>query len=143
MQHELLAKKIRENLLAQKKRLTDYLELLDSEQKHIVNKDADKLLNHIKLEKDIIEELNNFKKILSPLEEMYKASPYKKDISLDNLRAGINKITGEVTQKAATNQNLLNKVIEDMRLDIKTKPKLNYPRNSYYNAESHSIDIQL
>jgi len=143
LQHDLLAKKIRENLLAQKKRLTDYLQLLDNEKKHIVSKDADKLLNHIKLERDIIDELNNFKKILTPLEEMYKQSPYKKDISLDNLREGINKITGEVTQKVASNQNMLNKVIEDMRLDIKTKPKINCPRNSYYNAESRSIDIQL
>ncbi len=93
MQPETLVKKIRENLVSQKERLTTYLKVLDEENNDIKAKDADKLLAHISIEKSIIDELASFRKILEPLDLIYSESPYKKDDIIDKLNANnLNKI---------------------------------------------------
>ena len=98
MQHDILAKKIRENLVAQKQRLTNYLNVLEHESNDIAEKDADKLQAHVKLESNIVSELNAFNKVLDPLEMMYQQTADKDD-SLDDLRAGIMSITAKVQEK--------------------------------------------
>lgn len=141
MQHNIIAKRIRENLIAQKERLSKYLEVLESEEKEIISKDADKLLCHIEVEKNIIDELNSFKKILEPLEKMYMASPYKKDGSVLLLRESINKITNQVNIKSQKNKIQLDSVIKDMKVNINSKSKINISKNTYGKIESHFVDI--
>lgn len=66
MQPDLLAKRIRNILFKQKEKLENYLVLLDKEEDDILKKDPDKLILHIELEKNIIEEIGELKKILDP-----------------------------------------------------------------------------
>lgn len=143
MQHDLIAKRIRENLLAQKKRLTEYLSVLNCESKDISDKDADKLQNHIRLESNIISELNSFKKILEPLEIMYRQSPYKKNDSLDDLKEGIMKITAKVQEKSKENQQMLDNMLQEMKNQTNVLPKRNITKDSYTKSESRFIDISL
>ena len=119
MQHDILAKKIRENLVAQKQRLTNYLNVLEHESNDIAEKDADKLQAHVKLESNIVSELNAFKKVLDPLEVMYQQTADKDD-SLDDLRAGIMSITAKVQEKSDENKKMLDSVLADMRNQIDT-----------------------
>ena len=141
MQHDILAKKIRENLVAQKQRLTNYLNVLEHESNDIAEKDADKLQAHVKLEANIVSELNAFKKVLDPLEVMYQQTADKDD-SLDDLRAGIMSITAKVQEKSDENKKLLDSVLADMRNQIDTLPKRNLSK-SYNNVDSRFIDISL
>ncbi len=141
MQHDILAKKIRENLVAQKQRLTNYLNILEHESNDIAEKDADKLQAHVKLESNIVSELNAFKKVLDPLEVMYQQTADKDD-SLDDLRAGIMSITAKVQEKSDENKKMLDSVVADMRNQIDTLPKRNLSK-SYSNVDSRFIDISL
>ena len=141
MQHDILAKKIRENLVAQKQRLTNYLNVLEHESNDIAEKDADKLQAHVKLEANIVSELNAFKKVLDPLEVMYQQTADKDD-SLDDLRAGIMSITAKVQEKSDENKKLLDSVLADMRNQIDTLPKRNLSK-SYNSVDSRFIDISL
>lgn len=141
MQHDILAKKIRENLVAQKQRLTNYLNILEHESNDIAEKDADKLQAHVKLESNIVSELNAFKKVLDPLEVMYQQTAIKDD-SLDDLRAGIMSITAKVQEKSDENKKMLDSVLADMRNQIDTLPKRNLSK-SYSNVDSRFIDISL
>ena len=140
MQHDILAKKIRENLVAQKQRLTNYLKVLDHESADISEKDADKLQAHVKLESNIVSELNAFKKVLDPLEVMYQQTVDNNDDSLDDLRAGIMSITRKVQEKSDENKKMLDSVLAEMQSQINTLPK----RNTLYNkVDSRFIDISL
>ena len=141
MQHDILAKKIRENLVAQKQRLTNYLNVLEHESNDIAEKDADKLQAHVKLESNIVSELNAFNKVLDPLEMMYQQTADKDD-SLDDLRAGIMSITAKVQEKSDENKKMLDSVLADMRNQIDTLPKRNLSK-SYSNVDSRFIDISL
>ena len=141
MQHDILAKKIRENLVAQKQRLTNYLNILEHESNDIAEKDADKLQAHVKLESNIVSDLNAFKKVLDPLEVMYQQTADKDD-SLDDLRAGIMSITAKVQEKSDENKKMLDSVLADMRNQIDTLPKRNLSK-SYSNVDSRFIDISL
>ena len=141
MQHDILAKKIRENLVAQKQRLTTYLNVLEHESNDIAEKDADKLQAHVKLESNIVSELNAFKKVLDPLEVMYQQTA-DKDNSLDELRAGIMSITAKVQEKSDENKKMLDSVLADMQNKIDTLPKRNLSK-SYSNIDSRFIDISL
>ena len=140
MQHDILAKKIRENLVAQKQRLTDYLKVLDHESVDISEKDADKLQAHVKLESNIVSELNAFKKVLDPLEVMYQQTVDNNDDSLDDLRAGIMSITRKVQEKSDENKKMLDSVLAEMQSQINTLPKRN---TSYNKVDSRFIDISL
>ena len=142
MQHEILAKKIRENLIAQKQRLTNYLNVLEHESNDISDRDADKLQAHVKLESSIVSELTAFKKVLDPLEVMYQQTSDKDD-SLDDLRAGIMSITAKVQEKSDENKKMLESVMADMKNQINTLPKRNMTKNDYSKVDARFIDISL
>lgn len=141
LQPNLLAKKIRENLLSQKEKLQKYLTVLETEETDIKSQDADKLIKHIEAEKNIIDELNSFKKILDPLEAIYSNSPYKKDSAIAELKNGIKNLSTQVSIKSEKNKEILDTVIKEIKLNIKNKQKLNVGVNSYKKVESHYIDI--
>lgn len=141
MQPNLLAKKIRENLLSQKEKLQKYLTVLETEETDIKSQDADKLIKHIEAERSIIEELNSFKKILDPLEAIYSNSPYKKDSAIAELKNGIKNLSTQVAMKSERNKETLDGVIKEVKLNIKNKQKINLAAASYKKVESRYVDI--
>ncbi len=138
MQPDLLVKKIRENLLSQKEKLEKYLELLEKEESDIVEKDADKLLEHIKIEQNIIEELNSFKKILEPLEKIYFKLPYKKEEAIFKLKDSISNLSFKIKNKSENNKKLLNIELEKIKVELN---KANFNKNIYDKNIPKFIDI--
>ncbi|MBR6061941.1 MAG: flagellar export chaperone FlgN [Spirochaetales bacterium] len=143
MQHDIIAKKIRENLTAQKQRLDAYLTILDHESADIADKDADKLQSHVKMESRIVSELNAFKKVLGPLEDMYQHSDGQGDESLDDLRSCVMSITHKVQEKSDENKRMLDETLVQMQNRIDTLPKRNISKNDYSRIDSRFIDITL
>lgn len=142
MQPDLLAKKIRENLVSQRNKLEEYLTILEKENNDIIEEDADKLIAHIDLEKNIIEDLTDFKKILEPLEKMYSNSPYKKDDNLMNLKTSLDRLTGQVKEKSVANKEKLEIVLEKVKLNLaNVSAKNKIFKNTYETARSTLVDI--
>jgi hypothetical protein len=142
LQPDLLAKKIRENLVSQRNKLEEYLTILEKENNDIIEEDADKLIAHIDLEKNIIEDLTDFKKILEPLEKMYSNSPYKKDDNLMNLKTSLDRLTGQVKEKSVANKEKLEIVLEKVKLNLaNVSAKNKIFKNTYETARSTLVDI--
>ncbi len=141
MQHNILAARIRNNLLEQKKRLEDYLFVLDKEQEDILIQDPDKLIEHINIEKNIINELVSFRKILDPLEVIYYGSPYKKESDILNMKNKIDSLVDKVKVKACENKEKLTSVLEKIKVDIKELKKKGLANTVYNNVDSKILDL--
>lgn len=141
LQPDLLVKKIKENLLSQKEKLEKYLDILEKEEADITQRDADKLLEHIKIEQNIIEELNSFKKILEPLEKIYFQIPYKKEDTVFKLKESINSLSTKVKDKSENNKKILNVELEKIKVELNRLNKNSFSKNIYENNTSKFIDI--
>lgn len=141
MQPKEIAKVIRKNLTAQKSRLKEYLKILDHEKEDIINEDPDKLIAHIELEHNIIDELSSFKKILDPLEIMYFNSPFKKQDDIIDIKKDIEMLTDHVKIKSVSNREKLDSVLFKVKADLKGMNKKKVSRNSYTEADSTLVDI--
>ena len=119
LQPEILAKRIRANLVEQKEKLEDYLKLLDQQEIDINTRNADKLLSHAKVEKDVVKELSQLKIILEPLEKMYRNSAYKKDEALQGLKESIDRLSENVQKKAVSNADNLTSTLDELKKEIK------------------------
>ena len=119
LQPEILAKRIRANLVEQKEKLEDYLKLLDQQEIDINTRNADKLLSHAKVEKDVVKELSQLKIILEPLEKMYRNSAYKKDEALQGLKESIERLSENVQKKAVSNADNLTSTLDEIQKQIK------------------------
>ena len=119
LQPEILAKRIRANLVEQKEKLEDYLKLLDQQEIDINTRNADRLLSHAKVEKDVVKELSQLKIILEPLEKMYRNSAYKKDEALQGLKESIERLSENVQKKAVSNADNLTSTLDEIQKQIK------------------------
>jgi hypothetical protein len=142
LQPDLLAKRIRNNLVSQKNKLEEYLKVLENEKDDINSNNADKLIEHINLEKNIIDDLNDFKKILEPLEKMYDDSPYKKDENLFKLKSSLEKLTNEVKLQSHDNKLKLDVVLDKVKADLKeTTAKTRMFKNTYGEVSTRLVDL--
>ncbi|MEE1289905.1 MAG: hypothetical protein UHW86_02610 [Spirochaetota bacterium] len=119
LQPEILAKRIRANLVEQKEKLEDYLKLLDQQEIDINTRNGDKLLSHARVEKDVVKELSQLKIILEPLEKMYRSAAYQKDEDLQGLKESIDRLSENVQKKAVANADNLTSTLEDLQKQIK------------------------
>ncbi len=142
MQPDILVKKIRDNLVSQKERLTTYLKVLDEENSDIKSKDADRLLEHISIEKALLDELGAFRKILEPLDLIYSESPYKKDDIIGKLKSRLEQLTLDIKDKQDINIELLTNTVDSIGeklQEISSQNKKNKP--TYENIQSSYVDI--
>lgn len=141
MQHNNIALKIRNNLINQKKRLEEYLAILEKEEEDIIKQDADKLIEHIQLENNIVEEIVSFRKILEPLEIIYFNSPYKKDNEILIMKSNIDNMLKRINEKQKVNKEKLSQVMENIEGRIKEIKKRIFTRPIYYTGDSRILDL--
>lgn len=143
LQPEILAKRIRANLVEQKEKLEDYLKLLDQQEIDINTRNADKLLSHAKVEKDVVKELSQLKIILEPLEKMYRTSEYQKDEALQGLKESIDRLSENVQKKAEANADNLTSTLDNLQKQIKQvrSKKTTNTNKVYSNAAPRMLNI--
>jgi hypothetical protein len=141
LQPDQIAKKIRKTLLTQKDRLAEYLNLLEKEEDDIINKDPDKLIAHIDLEKNILLELSLLKKVINPLETAYFKSPYKKDNSVFELKDSINKLSNQIEIKSNKNKRTLELALDNVKAELKGIRKKGITNSTNDKVDSRLVDI--
>lgn len=141
MQPDILAKKIRENLVAQKNRLEKYLDLLDSTEEDIRNRDVDRLTAHIDIEKEIITELSQFKKVLDPLEKMYDKLPDSRNSNLGKLKISIDMLASQVQQKSYKNKLEVETIVNDVKAELEEAKRKNVFKSAYSHSSAGIVDI--
>lgn len=143
MKPDEIARQIRTNLMKQREKLRDYLKVLEFQKEDIVEEDADKLIEHIRLESEVIDELNSLKKIMTPLEEMYMASPYKKETDLFTLKDTIQNLSQRVTGISDDNKKLLDDIIEKQKLKLKNvSRRKGFTNTVYATSQPNLLDVR-
>lgn len=127
--------------MKQKKRLEEYLSVLEKEEDDILKEDPDKLIAHINLERNIINELTSFRKILDPLEVIYYQSPYKKDNHIEKMKKTVDSLVNRVQVKAHNNKEKLNTAMVNIKNNMKEIKKKVLTKSVYNNVDSVMLDI--
>jgi hypothetical protein len=143
LQPKQIAKTIRKNLLNQKKKLEDYLVILDKEssENHMTYNDADKLISHIELENNIIKDLENFKKIITPVEAIYLNVYKDADNNIVKLKSSIDLLTKKVITKSTENRNKLETILVSIDTDVSGIVKKKLSKAIYNSAVSKVLDV--
>lgn len=143
MQHDQLAKQIRQNLLNQKERLLEYLSILEKQDNGDLKKDADALIRFIDSEKKIVTELNQFKKILEPLEKMYVHATGLTNHPLKPLIDSIEKLTDQADKKMLENESIIAEKAGELKLDPSKilKERVRFNPGSLSGVPSGMVDV--
>ncbi len=114
-----LLRRLREILTAQRKKFSNYLALLEREEEIIRNGNLEKLESQVEVEQCIISEIFTLKKVIRPLDELYRKAYPLKEKSISNLESSLENIKKQVLAKNEKNRLLLKEKMALLRQEIK------------------------
>ena len=141
MQHNELIYLFKKNLLSQKRKFEEYLDLLECEKETINKEEADILLDQINLENAIVKDIETFQKFIEPLEKRFYASPFKKDTEIISLKNALKNIRTKVIQKSNHNKNILLDLMIDLKSKIRSIKKQNW--NIPFRSEAKPVYVDI
>jgi hypothetical protein len=119
-------KRLREMLLRQKEKLRDYLHLLEKEEGSIVDGETEILLAHVEMEQTIIADIFTLKRVIAPLETLYRAAYPGTESTVPVLQEALEDMGRQVMARNSRNRELLRERMDDLRREItslRTWPK--------------------
>lgn len=138
-----ILKKLKHYLQEQKGRLQNYLRLLDEERTAIEEGDTVKLEVQVRLERNLVNDIQSFQNVIQPLEDMYKLNHQNDDSDVQSLRDSLSALKGKVAQHNERNRQLLDKKLRSIRAEIRQIRIPNNKRPSFAREERPSlIDIR-
>jgi hypothetical protein len=135
--------KLRDHLLEQRNRFYKYLDLLEHEEKDILQGNVEKLQFHAAMEKDLANEIVSFQRVINPLNDMYKINSPDENLEIPRLQESLEHIRSEVVERSGRNQELLQTRMAEIKNEIKSVRKSNRPKSIYddYANRPSMIDI--
>jgi flagellar biosynthesis/type III secretory pathway chaperone len=106
-QNTAIAKRLRDMLLRQREKFQKYLQLLEQEELSIENGDTARLQVHLEMEKGLIAEIHTLRKVIDPLEEMYKAAYPRSEETVPPLKEALEKMGAQIKERNARNRAAL------------------------------------
>ncbi|MDR3138867.1 MAG: flagellar biosynthesis protein FlgN [Treponema sp.] len=146
-----ILRRFRELLLGQRDRFQAYLEVLDKQKDVIERRDTEALISHIELEEKIVADIFSIQKVITPLENMYRAVfPAKPGSSPESaevpgIKSALESLKNEAVIRSERNKKLLLNQMSELRSEIKALRENPFARRSSIYAESGTaslIDIQ-
>jgi hypothetical protein len=113
-----IVKRLREMLLRQREKFRRYLELLEREGLSIENEDTASLQMHLEMEKGLIAEIHALRKVIDPLEEMYKAAYPRSEESVPPLKEALRKMGAQIKERNVRNRALLEERMNRLRQEM-------------------------
>jgi hypothetical protein len=110
--------RLRGMLVRQRGKLASYLRLLEREEEAIRGGDADRLAACVELEGAVIADLFTLKKVIDPLEDIYRAAWPAREASVSDLKATLDRMSAEVIEKNTANRALLRAKMDELRREI-------------------------
>ena len=128
-----LLKRFKSLLQQQRDKFQEYLTVLEKQQDSITEENADNLMAHAELGKQVVENLANLQKVIIPMKKMYQAA----NISNVANDEEIEKIQGELThlQSQVTKQNEINRDLLRVHMESLIS-RINNFKNPYKNNRS-------
>ncbi len=132
-------KRLRDMLVRQRGRFQAYLDLLERERDSITRGDAESLLAQVEMEHAIIGEIFTLRKVIAPLETIYRSAYPGTEESVPRLQAALESMGREIAARNARNRRLLRARMEDLRAEISSLRT--WPRASFSAPAPAMIDI--
>jgi len=132
---------LRGYLEKQRNKFHEYLNLLGKEESDILTGDADKLLAHSEMEKEIIREIYAFQKVIDPLEDMYRAAYPLGEKYIPKLRYSLMSLREKVCERNEKNRALLRDKMKEIREEIRTLRRPGGYRNQFNPPVPNLLDI--
>ena len=82
-------RQLKKNLLRQRERLVEYLDILEHETEDIYRGDLEKLTAHVDMERAVIHEIQTFTRVIDPLEKLYRAEYPDREEEIPALRSSL------------------------------------------------------
>ncbi len=127
-----ILKKFRSLLEKQRERFSEYLKVLELQEKDINLQDAEAIFAHSELENQIVSNISSLQKVIAPMESLYKAASYNvaETVPVSMIQKDLEKLKTQVLLQNQKNQELL-------RISIKeVKHQLDSMHNPYKNNRS-------
>ncbi len=118
-QRVTILRRLRETLVTQREKFSNYLALLEKEGENIRNGTLDKLESQVEVEQSIIGEIFTLQKVIRPLDELYRKAYPLKEKSILNLESSLENIKKQVLVKNEKNRLLLKEKMALLRQEIK------------------------
>ncbi len=138
-----ILQKLRMHLLRQKEKFEKYLLVLEQEEKAIEQGDVEKLDFQVRMEEAIIGEIYALKKVIDPLDDMYRAAyPLADEKEIPRLKISLEQLQTQIAKHSERNRNLLKEKMSILRNEITTLRKPARKKSPYGDVEApRLIDI--
>ncbi|EGC78430.1 hypothetical protein [Treponema denticola] len=146
-QRVAVLKRFKALLQEQRKKFSDYLVVLETQERSIHEENIDALVHHTELEQSIIGDIFTIQKVIDPIEEMYRLGmPDKDDTEVVRLKSDLNKLQSQVIDQNQKNRELLQSRMADLRQEmISIKPDYRYSKQALSKQEISAslVDISI
>lgn len=146
-QRVAVLKRFKALLQEQRKKFSDYLVVLETQERSIHEENIDALVHHTELEQSIIGDIFTIQKVIDPIEEMYRLGmPDKDDTEVVRLKSDLNKLQSQVLDQNQKNRELLQSRMADLRQEmISINPNYIYTSKAFAKQETVSslVDISI
>lgn len=146
-QRVAVLKRFKALLQEQRKKISDYLVVLETQERSINEENIDALVHHTELEQSIIGDIFTIQKVIDPIEEMYRLGmPDKDDTEVVRLKSDLNKLQSQVIDQNQKNRELLQSRMADLRQEmISINPNYSYTAKAFSKQEAVSslVDISI
>ncbi|MGI5061685.1 flagellar biosynthesis protein FlgN [Treponema denticola] len=146
-QRVAVLKRFKALLQEQRKKFSDYLVVLETQERSIHEENIDALVHHTELEQSIIGDIFTIQKVIDPIEEMYRLGmPDKDDTEVVRLKSDLNKLQSQVMDQNQKNRELLQSRMADLRQEmISIKPDYRYSKQALSKQEISAslVDISI
>ncbi|AIN93305.1 hypothetical protein [Treponema putidum] len=146
-QRVAVLKRFKTLLQEQRKKFSDYLVVLETQERSIHEDNIDALVHHTELEQSIIGDIFTIQKVIDPIEEMYRfGMPDKDDAEVVRLKSDLSKLQSQVIDQNKKNRELLQSRMTDLRQEIiSIKPNYSYTSKAFAKQEAVSglVDISI
>lgn len=146
-QRVAVLKRFKALLQEQRKKFSDYLVVLETQERSIHEENIDALVHHTELEQSIIGDIFTIQKVIDPIEEMYRLGmPDKDDTEVVRLKSDLNKLQSQVMGQNQKNRELLQSRMADLRQEmISIKPDYRYSKQALSKQEVSAslVDISI
>ena len=127
-------KRFKSLLQEQRDKFSEYLSVLECQEKRIIQNNIEAVTQHTELENNIIQNILNIQKVIEPIEKMYYLSnPQDKNVL--QLKSDLGRLQESVKKQNEKNRLILDEKMTSVRQEISSLPLRNKYATSVYAKE--------
>lgn len=138
-------KRFKALLQEQRNKFSEYLKVLEAQQKSISEDNVEAILKHTEMEQTIISDIFKMQKAVDPIEKIYKlANPSSEEESISGLKNDLKKLQDSVLEQNKKNRELLKYKMNHLRREISSATHVpKYAANVYADNSNTAALVDI